>query len=114
MNEQDGHLVGIVRMNHVDACCEPGIIGPKEGSGSASCHTSSVRIEYCQGRRVVGRDGIRAGRRPHDDRVERIIQSEQRHFPSAFFFDGSYSERDAAGRVVLFLRCSFRIFRVDN
>ena len=35
----------------------------------ASCYSFGVRIEYCQGRRVVGRDGIRAGRRPHDDRV---------------------------------------------
>jgi hypothetical protein len=114
MNEQDRNLVGIVGMDHIDARCEPRIIWPKKRSGGASCYFCGVRIQHRQSRRVIGGDGMWTGRRSHDDRIERIIQFEQRRFSPAFFFDCSYSERNAAGRIVHFLRCSFRILREDH
>src|SRR5208282_4732745 len=46
MNEQDRNLVGIVRMNQVDASSDPWIVGSEEGCCGASCHFSGVRIEY--------------------------------------------------------------------
>jgi hypothetical protein len=54
------------------------------------------------------------GRRSHDDRIERIIQFQERHFSHAFFFDCSYRERNPARRIVHFFRCSFRILCEDH
>src|SRR4029077_7923865 len=46
MNEQDRNLIGIVRMNQVDASSDPWIVGSKEGCCGTCCHFSGVRIQY--------------------------------------------------------------------
>jgi hypothetical protein len=56
MNEQDGHLVGIVRMNHVDACCEHADYRARKDPAALLPLRANRVLPRS---RVVGRDGIR-------------------------------------------------------
>ena len=60
VNKQDRNLVGIVRMNQINAGSKTGVIGSKECSSSAAGDFSGVREKYSQGGCVISCDGMRA------------------------------------------------------
>src|SRR5262245_58991587 len=57
---------------------------------------------------------MRSGRGSGDDRIERIVEFEERHFSSTLLLDSRYSERNPTGWIVLFFRGRVRIVREDD
>src|SRR5580700_494298 len=86
MNKQDRNLIGVIRMNQINAGREPRIIGPQERSSSAASYLSRMRIQYRQSRSIVGCNRVRPGGGSDYGWIESVIQFQQRYLTWALFF----------------------------